>query len=192
MNKITKAELARRFNVNQSRINALLSGKNPKLIETEDGLIDLDNPYNQKYIEERRISVPKYTGIPLQDEQIDDEGSDEETNRPDAHLKDPLYAQKVLKYEKENELLSIRIRKEKKELVETEVLNRILMQSYEIFNNMLMESPHNIIEQIRDIILTDSYSNNEDLELLLKTNRDIYIKGLEKTRVAIKAFYDST
>ena len=192
MNKITKAELARRFNVNQSRINALLSGKNPKLIETEDGLIDLDNPYNQKYIEERRISVPKYTGIPLQDEQIDDEGSDEETNSPDAHLKDPLYAQKVLKYEKENELLSIRIRKEKKELVETEVLNRILMQSYEIFNNMLMESPHNIIEQIRDIILTDSYSNNEDLELLLKTNRDIYIKGLEKTRVAIKAFYDST
>lgn len=192
MNKITKAELARRFNVNQSRINALLSGKNPKLIETEDGLIDLDNPYNQKYIEERRISVPKYTGIPLQDEQIDDEGSDEETNSPDALSKDPLYAQKVLKYEKENELLSIRIRKEKKELVETEVLNRILMQSYEIFNNMLMESPHNIIEQIRDIILTDSYSNNEDLELLLKTNRDIYIKGLEKTRVAIKAFYDST
>ena len=43
MNKITKAELARRFNVNQSRINALLSGENPKIRETEDGYIDLDD-----------------------------------------------------------------------------------------------------------------------------------------------------
>ena len=52
MNKITKAELARRFNVNQSRINALLSGENPKIRETEDGYIDLDDEFNKKYIED--------------------------------------------------------------------------------------------------------------------------------------------
>lgn len=71
MNKVTKAELARRFGVNQSRINALLNGENPKLIETDDGFIDLDDAHNRAYIKTREITVPKYTGIGFEDNEDD-------------------------------------------------------------------------------------------------------------------------
>lgn len=187
MNKITKAELARLFNVNQSRINALLNEK--QIVETDDGFIDLDDPHNQNCIERRKTTVPKYTGVPTKEELIDaDETEDKKSSEEN---KDPLYDEKVAKYKKENELLELRLKKEKRDLIDTKQLNQILMRSYEIFFNLLMETPYNIIDELRDIILTNSNKNNEDLQLLIKTNKeDIYIKGLEETRKAIKSIYE--
>ena len=177
MNKITKAELARRFNVNQSRINALL---NDKIFETEDGLIDLDDARNQEYIELRKKTVPKYTGIPLKEELIDsDDVEDEKLVKENCsqNNNDILYEQKVFKYQQENELLRIKLLKEKKELIDTKLLQQILMQSYEYFFNLLMEVPYDIIDELRDIILTNSNQNNEDLHFLIKTNKEkIYVK----------------
>lgn len=191
MNKITKAELARRFNVNQSRINALL---NEKIFETEDGFIDLDDARNQKYIELRKKTVPKYTGVPSKEELTDiDDIEDEKLSNTKAvqNNEDILYEQKVFKYQQENELLKIKLLKEKKELIDTKLLQQILMQSYEYFFNLLMEVPYDIIDELRDIILTNSNQNNEDLQLLIKANKEkIYIKGLEATRKAIKSIYE--
>ena len=191
MNKITKAELARRFNVNQSRINALLSEK--KIFETDDGLIDLDDLRNQTYIEKRKETVPKYTGIPTREDLLDeDDIEDKELIRRPGTLKDdPLYSEKVKKYQKENELLDLKLATAKKEVVETEVLNKIIIQSYEIFHNMLLEAPTQIIDEIRDLILTGQHQDDLDLKLLVSKNEEIYKNGLEQTRKALKRFYDS-
>ena len=191
MNKITKAELARRFNVNQSRINALLSEK--KIFETDDGLIDLDDLRNQTYIEKRKETVPKYTGIPTREDLLDeDDIEDKELIRRPGTLKDdPLYSEKVKKYQKENELLNLKLATAKKEVVETEVLNKIIIQSYEIFHNMLLEAPTQIIDEIRDLILTGQHQDELDLKLLVSKNEEIYKNGLEQARKALKRFYDS-
>lgn len=191
MNKITKAELARRFNVNQSRINALLSEK--KIFETDDGLIDLDDLRNQAYIEKRKETVPKYTGIPTREELLDeDDIEDKELIRRTGTLKeDPLYSEKVKKYQKENELLDLKLATAKKEVVETEVLNKIIIQSYEIFHNLLLEAPTQIIDEIRDLILTGQHQDDIDLKLLVSKNEEIYKNGLEQARKALKRFYDS-
>lgn len=191
MNIITKAELARRFKVNQSRINALLNDK--KVYETEDGLIDLDDPRNKAYIEERKLTVPKYTGIPTKDElQTEDDIEDENLVKIIGTAKnDPLYQEKVQKYKKENVLLDLKIAAAKKEVVETEVLNKIIMQSYEIFHNLLLEAPLQIIDEIRNLILTGQHQNDLDLKIMVSKNEEIYKNGLEQTRKALKRFYDS-
>lgn len=191
MNKITKAELARRFNVNQSRINALLSEK--KIFESDDGLIDLDDSRNLAYIEKRKETVPKYTGVPTKEELLDeDDIEDKELIRRTGTLKDdPLYYEKVKKYQKENELLDLKLATAKKEVVETEVLNKIIIQSYEIFHNLLLEAPTQIIDEIRDLILTGQHQDDLDLKLLVSKNEEIYKNGLEQARKALKRFYDS-
>ncbi|PWL79689.1 hypothetical protein DBY21_02800 [Candidatus Gastranaerophilales bacterium] len=191
MNKITKAELARRFNVNQSRINALLSEK--KIFETDDGLIDLDDLRNQAYIEKRKETVPKYTGIPTREELLDEDDIEDKEliRRPGTLKEDPLYSEKVKKYQKENELLDLKLATAKKEVVETEVLNKIIIQSYEIFHNLLLEAPTQIIDEIRDLILTGQHQDDIDLKLLVSKNEEIYKNGLEQARKALKRFYDS-
>ncbi len=191
MNKITKAELARRFKVNQSRINALLNDK--KIYETSDGLIDLDDPRNVAYIEERKLTVPKYTGIPTKEElQTEEDIEDDGLIKISGIGKnDPLYQEKVAKYKKENILLDLKIATAKKEVIETEVLNKVIIQSYEIFHNLLLEAPLQIIDEIRNLILTGQHQNDLDVKLLVSKNEEIYKNGLEQTRKALKRFYDS-
>uniref|UniRef100_UPI00402A5A4A hypothetical protein n=1 Tax=Candidatus Stercorousia sp. TaxID=3048886 RepID=UPI00402A5A4A len=191
MNKITKAELARRFKVNQSRINALLNDK--KIYETSDGLIDLDDPRNVAYIEERKLTVPKYTGVPTKEElQTDEDIEDDGLIKISGIGKnDPLYQEKVAKYKKENILLDLKIATAKKEVIETEVLNKVIIQSYEIFHNLLLEAPLQIIDEIRNLVLTGQHQNDLDLKLLISKNEEIYKNGLEQARKALKRFYDS-
>lgn len=191
MNKITKAELARRFKVNQSRINALLNDK--KIYETSDGLIDLDDPRNVAYIEERKLTVPKYTGVPTKEElQTEEDIEDDGLIKISGIGKnDPLYLEKVAKYKKENILLDLKIATAKKEVIETEVLNKVIIQSYEIFHNLLLEVPLQIIDEIRNLVLTGQHQNDLDLKLLISKNEEIYKNGLEQARKALKRFYDS-
>ena len=191
MNKITKAELARRFKVNQSRINALLNDK--KIYETSDGLIDLDDPRNVAYIEERKLTVPKYTGVPTKEElQTEEDIEDDGLIKISGIGKnDPLYLEKVAKYKKENILLDLKIATAKKEVIETEVLNKVIIQSYEIFHNLLLEAPLQIIDEIRNLVLTGQHQNDLDLKLLISKNEEIYKNGLEQARKALKRFYES-
>ena len=191
MNRMTKAELARRFGVNQSRINALLSEK--KIFEAEDGLIDLSDPRNQAYIERRKETVPKYTGIPAKEDLLDEDDIEDEDliKKPGVTKNDPLYAEKVKKYRKENELLDLKLAAAKKEVVETEILNKIIIQSYDIFHNLLLEAPTQIIDEIRDLILTGQHQEDLDLKLMITKNEEIYKNGLEQARKALKRFYDS-
>lgn len=156
-------------------------------------MIDLDDPRNQAYIEERKLTVPKYTGIPTKDElQTEDDIEDEKLVKIIGAAKnDPLYQEKVQKYKKENILLDLKIAAAKKEVVETEVLNKIIMQSYEIFHNLLLEAPLQIIDEIRNLILTGQHQSDLDLKIMISKNEEIYKNGLEQTRKALKRFYDS-
>ena len=104
---------------------------------------------------------------------------------------DPLYLEKVAKYKKENILLDLKIATAKKEVIETEVLNKVIIQSYEIFHNLLLEAPLQIIDEIRNLVLTGQHQNDLDLKLLISKNEEIYKNGLEQARKALKRFYDS-
>ena len=64
-------------------------------------------------------------------------------------------------------------------------------RSYEIFHNLLLEAPTQIIDEIRDLILTGQHQDDIDLKLLVSKNEEIYKNGLEQARKALKRFYDS-
>lgn len=195
MNKVTKAELARQFNVNQSRINALLSGEKPKLVETADGFIDLDNPQNKAYIKTREITVPKYTGIGI-DNSLQDEDEDVYTNvKADnlptkKDLETKLIEIKISKEEKANRLLELNLDKELKRVVDVEILQQILTKSYEYFYRLLQDKPRQQIDKLRHIILSGENKNDEDVQLWVDTNITTYKEGLEQTRKAMLSLYE--
>lgn len=201
MNKITKAELARRFNVNQSRINALLSGENPKIRETEDGYIDLDDEFNKKYIEERKTTVPKYTGssekteeeISIDDEQLNliENGGELDfskiTTKKSAELSLALI--KVSKAQKENQLLEIALQEKLKKIIETDILSQVITRSYGFLLENIKSKPLKIIENLRQIILSGNYSNNEDVKFLVKEYSSIYEDALKETEKVMLEIY---
>ncbi len=201
MNKITKAELARRFNVNQSRINALLSGENPKIRETEDGYIDLDDEFNKKYIEERKTTVPKYTGssekteeeISIDDEQLNliENGGELDfskiTTKKSAELSLALI--KVSKAQKENQLLEIALQEKLKKIIETDILSQVITRSYGYLLENIKSKPLKIIENLRQIILSGNYTNNEDVKFLVKEYSSIYEDALKETEKVMLEIY---
>ncbi len=201
MNKITKAELARRFNVNQSRINALLSGENPKIRETEDGYIDLDDEFNKKYIEERKTTVPKYTGssekteeeISIDDEQLNliEIGGELDfskiTTKKSAELSLALI--KVSKAQKENQLLEIALQEKLKKIIETDILSQVITRSYGYLLENIKSKPLKIIENLRQIILSGNYTNNEDVKFLVKEYSSIYEDALKETEKVMLEIY---
>lgn len=201
MNKITKAELARKFNVNQSRINALLSGENPKIRETEDGYIDLDDEFNKKYIEERKTTVPKYTGssekteeeISIDDEQLKliENGGELDfskiTTKKSAELSLALI--KVSKAQKENQLLEIALQEKLKKIIEIDILSQVITRSYGFLLENIKSKPLKIIENLRQIILSGTYSNNEDVKFLVKEYSSIYEDALKETEKVMSEIY---
>lgn len=208
MNKITKAELAKQFGVNQSRINALLStsktGKPPKLIETEDGFIDLDDPYNQAYLAERKITVPKYTGnseeidavdevITIEDEQLlsIENGQDLDFSKIRSKKAAELCLSliKVSKAQKENQLLEIELQEKLKKVIDTEVLTQLLMRSYGFLLENLKSKPMKIIGKLRQIILSGENTNNEDVKFLIDEYSSICQDALNETKKAMIDFY---
>ena len=124
----------------------------------------------------------------MDEDDIEDEGL---IKKPVGVKNDPLYAEKVKKYRKENELLDLKLAAAKKEVVETEILNKIIIQSYDIFHNLLLDAPTQIIDEIRDLILTGQHQEDLDLKLMITKNEEIYKNGLEQARKALKRFYDS-
>lgn len=208
MNKVTKAELAKQFGVNQSRINALLStsktGKPPKLIETEDGFIDLDDPYNQAYLAERKITVPKYTGnseeieavdevITIEDEQLLSIENGQELDFSKIRSKKAaelcLSLIKVSKAQKENQLLEIELQEKLKKVIDTEVLTQLLMRSYGFLLENLKSKPMKIIGKLRQIILSGENTNNEDVKFLIDEYSSICQDALKETKKAMIDFY---
>lgn len=182
---ITKAGLARLFGVNQSRINALLNEN--KIVETKDGKIDLDNPINKAYIEERKTTVPKYTG---QDATDNNESNFVNTVNSKKDLDVQLLEIKIEKEKKADRLMQLSLDKALKNVVDTELLQAILTKSYEYFYRGLLDKPKQIIEKLRHIILSGENTQDEDVQLLIDSYVSVYKDGLEQTRKTMLALYE--
>lgn len=197
MKLISKSELAKLFNVNPSRITALLEEE--KLVATPEGKIDLDDPINQLYIETRKETVPKFTGVKIQKDEFSDEeiaevdktlsATGKYKSKKEAEL--ALLNEKILKEKKTNLFLDLKLAKEEKKVIETELLNKILIQIFSTFFKNLQSKPYQIIEKLRDIILTGEFKNNEDVKLLCEELNELYKDAVEESRKAMQKFYEA-
>lgn len=191
MNLITKSGLAKEWGIEPSRITALLN--EGKLHATAEGKIDLDDPKNKEYIEERKINVPKYLGLGVDENVLE---SEEIVENPDDEVvfskKDAeavLYKIKIEKERKLAQLLDLKLKAELKQIVSTDVLKKVVLSCFDIFQKSLNNKPYEIIDRLRHIILSGENQNNEDLELLLSSYADIYRRGLEQARKNLLDYY---
>lgn len=193
MNLITKSGLAKEWNIEPSRITALLN--EGKLKATPDGKIDLEEPQNKKYIEERKISVPKYLGLGVDESLLETEEiseiseSDVPFNKKKAEA--VLYQLKIDKERKLDQLLDLKLKAELKQIVSTDVLKKVVLNCFDIFQKALNNKPYEIIDRLRHIILAGENKNNEDIEFLLNSYGDIYRRSLEQARKNLLDYYGS-
>jgi len=193
MNLITKSGLAKEWNIEPSRITALLN--EGKLKATQDGKIDLDEPQNKRYIEERKISVPKYLGLGVDESLLESEEvseipeSDVPFNKKEAEA--VLYQLKIDKERKLDQLLDLKLKAELKQIVSTDVLKKVVLNCFDIFQKALNNKPYEIIDRLRHIILAGENKNNEDIEFLLSSYGDIYRRSLEQARKNLLDYYGS-
>lgn len=192
MNLITKSGLAKEWGIEPSRITALLN--EGKLQATANGKIDLDDPKNKEYIEERKISVPKYLGLGV-DESIldtteeDNENSVENSSFNKKEAEAILYQLKIDKERKLDQLLDLKLKAELKQIVSVDVLKKVVLSCFDIFQKSLNNKPYEIIDRLRHIILAGENKNNEDIEFLLSSYGDVYRRSLEQARKNMLDYY---
>lgn len=189
--------------VNTSRICNLVTLK--QMEETSDGKIDLDSEKNSEYLKSREVNVPKYSGKseeneeqnknsnPIDAVQLDliENGGELDlskiTNKKDAELSLSLI--KLSKEQKTNQLLAIKLQEKAKQVVSTEVLEKVIQTSFRFFYEGLERRPAQIIDKLRGIILSGQYENNEDLKFLKETYKNLYIDALNQAKKAMSDFY---
>lgn len=191
MNLITKSGLAKEWGIEPSRITALLN--EGKLYATAEGKIDLDDPKNKEYIEERKINVPKYLGLGVDESVLEAEEVPENPNEEIPFSKKEaeavLYQLKIDKERKLDQLLDLKLKAELKQIVSTDVLKKVVLSCFDIFQKSLNNKPYEIIERLRHIILAGENKNNEDIELLLSSYGDVYRRSLEQARKNLLDYY---
>lgn len=191
MNLITKSGLAKAWNIEPSRITALLN--EGKLKANAEGKIDLDDPKNKEYIEARKISVPKYLGLGVDDSVLESEDISENSSNDSLFNKKEaeavLYQLKIDKERKLDQLLDLKLKAELKQIVSTDVLNKVVLTCFDTFQKALNNKPYEIIDRLRHIILSGGNKNNEDIEFLIDSYGDIYRRGLEQSRKFMLEYY---
>ena len=181
---LTKTEFCNEYEFNAlSSVTQLI--KNGNIVTTKDGYIDTNQKENKKWIAKRKNE--------LKDKHAKEEKEQQNRQaRGDAQLSleiDLLNA-KLDEKTKRNNLLDLKIKKETNAMVETSILNRVLIMIFDDFFKNLTEFPVNYASEIIDIVRAEK----EPKEKLVEFMTDFIItnikKSLDNTKKAAKKYYE--
>ena len=187
--KVKKIEFAKMFDYKSASIVSNLI-KSKKLVETKDGLIDLNNKTNKKWIDEhtknkQKKEIKKQITPPKLPQQQQPKTDDE------LQLQIDFLNQKLVEKQKQTALLDLKIAKERREVVETEVLNRVITIVFDSLFKNLSELPSVYIDDLISIIKTNKKSPKEKAIKFLTDKIILEIKsGIEIAANAAKKYYE--
>jgi len=189
---ISKSELAKMLEVGAPRISNLLNGG--YIVENKDGKINLNHPLNKKYLKNRETNVVKhnpYKDIPK--ETLMASADEEILNTEDkAKVELALLNARLENQLKDNALLDIKIAALKKELVETEIMNKVIMSSFDFLFKELVEMPFNIVKEVVDIVKTGVDVENAVIELMTTAVNEKINEAIKGSEKAVNKFYGET
>lgn len=189
--KIKKTEFAKMFEYKSASIVSNLI-KAKKIVETKDGLIDLNNKTNKKWIDEhqknkQKKEIKKQIAPPPPIPKPQQIKTDDE-----LQLQIDFLNQKLVEKQKKTALLDLQIAKERREVVETEVLNRVITIVFDSLFKNLSELPSVYIDDLISIIKTNKKSPKEKAVKFLTDKIIVEIKsGIEIAANAAKKYYES-
>ncbi len=147
---LTKSEFKAEFGFkNLSSVSNLLKSK--KIVETPGGLIDLNNKKNKKWADSRKKLLQKND---IKNENIQSNPAKADRQRAEENSLDlDIQHQRLKERLAKNALLDLKLAKENKEVVETEVLNRVVALIFDSLFRQLSELPSLYADDILNIVL---------------------------------------
>lgn len=187
---VTKTEFKEMFGYKYaSEISRLLKRKT--IVENDSGMINLDDKVNKKFVKNRKKE--------LKQKESEGQIGQSKTSTKTIKTKDEsqigieveLLNQKLKAQQQQATLLDLKIAKETKEVVETAVLDKVLMTIFnQLFQN-LAELPSIYVDDIVTIIKTEKNPKEQTVKFLTDKIIQHIKSSLDVAENAAKKHYSS-
>lgn len=157
---LTKDEFKQEYEYDTSSVCRLIKKK--QLILDKKGMIDTENETNKELIKKRKARLKNSKKIKKEEKQV----LKNQKSEQQISLEFDLLSAKFQKASKENALLTLKIAKEKGELIETEVLNRVILNVFELLFKTLTDLPHTKADEIIALVKINENPKEALIQLL--------------------------
>lgn len=169
---LTKDEFKQEYEYDNSSVCRLIKKK--QLILDKKGMIDTENETNKELVKKRKARLQKSKKTKKQKKEEKSTPKNQKSEQQ-ISLEFDLLSAKFQKASQENALLTLKIAKEKGELIETEVLNRVILNVFEALFKTLTDLPHTKADEIIALVKI----NENPKEALVKLLSDDIINSLK-------------
>ena len=180
---LNKQDFKKEYKYDNSSIYRLIRDK--KLILNTEGMIDTEEEINKELIKKRKKRLSNEKKVIKKKQSIkNNKKTDEQLS-----LELNILNAKVEKERRQSELLGIKIAKEKGEVIEISVLNRVIINVFETFFKNLCNFPTVKAEEIIDIVKSNEYPKEELIKILTGDLMIIIQEALNNAKETTKKYY---
>ena len=189
MAKYTTDEFIKEYQYSKRTLQRLIADK--KLVVNKDGDIDDTSEENRDICQKRRERLANIEKKKKKEETPKQSASPKGKKSGDElSLEIDILNAKLNDIKNRTELTNIKIQKEKREVVETSVLNKVIKYAFQEMMQSLTELPSVCSSEIIELVQAEK-NPKEALVEYLTSNLTASIKtGLENARVAAKKYYE--
>ncbi len=188
---LTKEEFEKHYNFNsQSAVCRLIREKKIKL--NKDGLIDTNDEENASYCQKREEKINRLQAKKGKSEKVV-ETSKQQKNQKSADqlaLEIDLLNARLEEKQQKSELTKLKIAKEKKEVIETDVLNRCIQEIFGDMIKRLTEIPNIYAGDIIKTVQAEENPKELIVEFLTQKISQTLKLGLQSAKEAAKKYYE--
>ena len=188
---LTKEEFEKHYNFNsQSAVCRLIREKKIKL--NKDGLIDTNDEENASYCQKREEKINRLQAKKGKNEKVA-ETSKQQKNQKSADqlaLEIDLLNARLEENQQKSELTKLKIAKEKKEVIETDVLNRCIQEIFGDMIKRLTEIPNIFAGDIIKTVQAEENPKELIVEFLTQKISQTLKLGLQSAKEAAKKYYE--
>lgn len=188
---LTKEEFEKHYNFNsQSAVCRLIREKKIKL--NKDGLIDTNDEENASYCQKREEKINRLQAKKGKNEKVA-ETSKQQKNQKSADqlaLEIDLLNARLEEKQQKSELTKLKIAKEKKEVIETDVLNRCIQEIFGDMIKRLTEIPNIYAGDIIKTVQAEENPKELIVEFLTQKISQTLKLGLQSAKEAAKKYYE--
>lgn len=188
---LTKEEFEKHYNFNsQSAVCRLIREKKIKL--NKDGLIDTNDEENASYCQKREEKINRLQAKKGKSEKVV-ETPKQQKNQKSADqlaLEIDLLNARLEEKQQKSELTKLKIAKEKKEVIETDVLNRCIQEIFGDMIKRLTEIPNIYAGDIIKTVQAEENPKELIVEFLTQKISQTLKLGLQSAKEAAKKYYE--
>lgn len=185
---LTKEEFEEYYAFNsQSAICRLIREKKIKI--NKEGLIDTNDEFNISYCQKREEKIKRLQTKSKKKETSEPKQTKNQKSADQLALEIDLLNARLEEKQQRSELTKLKIAKEKKEVVETDVLNRCIQEIFGDMIKQLTELPNVCAGDIIKIVRSEENPKELINEFLTQKISSTLKKGLQSAKTAAKKYY---